>query len=146
MSNGPEEKKSHRCKATTKSGKPCQAAATEGGLYYFHANPAKASELGRIGGRRNRKFVDKNLDPLPRLDNALAEQNFFDRLIVDVYTGKLDPRTAAALGSLLNFRLRAIAATDLERQIADLKAQLPEPDLTVVGNCRTGPPHLGSMM
>jgi len=36
-----------RCKARTKAGKPCRAAATAGGLCFFHANPEKASELGR---------------------------------------------------------------------------------------------------
>lgn len=39
-----------RCKAQAKSGKRCGAAATAGGLCFFHANPNKASELGRIGG------------------------------------------------------------------------------------------------
>ncbi|MGO8807844.1 MAG: DUF5763 domain-containing protein [Candidatus Sulfotelmatobacter sp.] len=29
------------CQALTKSGKPCQAAATSGGLCFFHANPCK---------------------------------------------------------------------------------------------------------
>jgi len=42
-----------RCKANTKEGRPCRAAATEGGLCFFHANPNKAVELGRIGGRKN---------------------------------------------------------------------------------------------
>jgi hypothetical protein len=37
------------CKALAKTGKPCRAAATAGGLCFFHANPAKASELGRSG-------------------------------------------------------------------------------------------------
>jgi len=40
-----------RCQGQTKAGKPCRAAATSGGLCYFHANPNKAAELGRIGGR-----------------------------------------------------------------------------------------------
>jgi Family of unknown function (DUF5763) len=44
----------NRCQARTKSGNPCRAAATAGGLCYFHANPNKASELGQIGGRKNR--------------------------------------------------------------------------------------------
>jgi uncharacterized protein DUF5763 len=58
----------HRCKAKTKSGKPCRAAATAGGLCYFHANPDKASELGRIGGRSNRHSASEAADPLPALD------------------------------------------------------------------------------
>lgn len=46
-----------RCKATAKTGKRCGAAATEGGLCFFHANPDKAAELGRIGGRKTVIFL-----------------------------------------------------------------------------------------
>jgi hypothetical protein len=49
-----------RCKAQAKSGKPCRAAATAGGLCFFHANPDKASELGRIGGRNKRHAAGEN--------------------------------------------------------------------------------------
>jgi hypothetical protein len=76
-----------RCKAKTKSSKPCGAAATKGGLCYFHANPNKASELGRIGGRSNRHVTGENADPLPTLDNALAVRGTVDRLIADVDAG-----------------------------------------------------------
>ena len=34
-----------RCKGQNKRGEPCGAAATTGGLCFFHANPNKASEL-----------------------------------------------------------------------------------------------------
>jgi hypothetical protein len=44
-----------RCQGQTKGGKPCRAAATEGGLCFVHANPKKAAELGRVGGRKNRR-------------------------------------------------------------------------------------------
>jgi len=54
------------CKALTKKGQPCRAAATAGGLCFFHANPNKASELGRIGGRSNGKFLANNSEPLLR--------------------------------------------------------------------------------
>jgi hypothetical protein len=86
----------HRCKAKTKSGKPCRAAATAGGLCFFHANPDKASELGRIGGRSNRHAAAENTDPLPTLDNAIAVRDTVARLIEDLYAGKIHPT-----GSLL---------------------------------------------
>jgi hypothetical protein len=50
-----------RCNARAKSGKPCGAAATPGGLCFFHANSKKASELGRIGGRSNRHAAGENV-------------------------------------------------------------------------------------
>lgn len=126
MSNGLEENEAHRCKGTTKSGKPCQAAATEGGLCYFHANPDKASECGRRGGRKNRRSVENDLPPLPMLDSAFAVQNVVERLIGDVYAGKVHPRIASGLAPLLNLQLRAIEATDLEAQVAILKKRLGE--------------------
>lgn len=110
-----------RCKATAKSGKPCRAAATQGGLCFFHANPDKASELGRIGGRSNHYAAGENADPLPTLDNALAVRDMVARLIADVYGGKVHPRIAAGLAPLLSMQLRAIETTDFERRLAKLE-------------------------
>ena len=41
------KRKENCCKGRTKAGNLCRAAATAGGLCFFHANPNKASELGR---------------------------------------------------------------------------------------------------
>lgn len=117
----PTTHKANRCKAKTKSGNPCQAAATAGGLCFFHANPAKASELGRLGGRSNRHVAGENADPLPTLDNALAVRDTVARLIADVYAGKTHPRIASGLAPLLSLQLRAIETTDLEQRIAKLE-------------------------
>ena len=113
-----------RCKSLTRSGKRCRAAATEGGLCHFHANPNKASELGRIGGRSRRISTPDNPDPLPTLDNALAVRSTLARLITDVYARKLHPRIAAGLAPLLNLQLRAIEMTDLEQRLAKLEKQI----------------------
>ena len=101
------------CKGRAKSGKPCGAAATAGGLCFFHANPDKASELGRIGGRSNRHAAGENADPLPTLDNVIAVRDTVARLIADVYAGKLHPRIAAGLAPLLNLQMRAIEITEI---------------------------------
>ena len=108
-----------RCKSHNKRGEPCGAAATAGGLCYFHANPNKASELGRIGGR-NKRHAD-SADPLPRLDTVTAVRDTVNRLIEDVYAGRLAPRVASSLGPLMTLQLRAIETTDLERRIAKLE-------------------------
>ena len=110
-----------RCKARTKSGQPCRAAATAGGLCFFHANPDRASELGRIGGRSKRHGAGENVDPLPTLDNAIAVRDTVARLIADVYAGRINPRIAAGLAPLLNLQMRAIETTDLERRLARLE-------------------------
>jgi Family of unknown function (DUF5763) len=115
----------NQCRAITKSGKPCRAAATEGGLCFFHANPNKASELGQIGGRKNRHQppVDST-DPLPRLENAGDLRDLVGRLIVEVYAGKLHPRVATGLAPLINLQLRTIEATDLDRRLEKVEKRL----------------------
>jgi len=116
-----------RCKARTKNGKPCRAAATTGGLCFFHANPNKASELGRIGGRSKRRAAAESVDPLPKLDTAIAVRDAVAQLIADVYAGKLNARIAAGLAPLMSLQLNAIKTTDLERRIAEFeKKQLAE--------------------
>ena len=73
---------------------PCHAAATEGGLCFFHANPNKASELGRIGGRSKRHAAPEDCDPLPTLDTAIAVSDMVARLFADAYSGKFRPSVA----------------------------------------------------
>lgn len=87
----------NRCKALTKAGKACRASAMPGGLCFFHANPNKAAELGRIGGRRKIGSFDKNSEPLPILDNARGVRDTVARLISDIYEGKRHPSIGAGL-------------------------------------------------
>jgi general stress protein YciG len=123
-------KKDHRCKAKTKSGKSCGAAPTAGGLCFFHANPNKASELGRKGGRSNRRAAGEDADPLPTLDNAIAVRDTVARLIADVYAGRIHPRIAAGLAPLLNLQLRAIETTSLELRLVQVEKGLDKANST----------------
>jgi general stress protein YciG len=111
------------CKARTKAGKPCGAAATAGGLCFFHANPNKASELGRKGGRSKRHTAAESSDPLPPLDNAIAVRETVARLIADVLAGKVHPRVAAGLAPLLNLQMRAIETANIEQRLAKLEQE-----------------------
>jgi hypothetical protein len=112
------------CSALAKTGKPCRAAATAGGLCFFHANPKKASELGRIGGRRKRFSASEDVEPLPKLETATAVRDAVGRLIADVHSGKINPRIAANLAPLLNLQLRAIEIMDLEQRLARVEERL----------------------
>jgi hypothetical protein len=116
--------KAPRCRAKTKTGTPCRAAAMGGGLCFFHANPDKASELGRIGGRRNRHAANATADPPPALDTAMAVRDAVARLIAEVYAGTVSPRTAASLTPLLNLQMHAIETTDLEQRVAKVEKLL----------------------
>lgn len=64
------------------------------------------------------------MDPLPTLNTALAVRETVARLIADVYAGKIHPRIATSLATLLNLQLRAIETTDLARRVAELERQL----------------------
>ena len=132
-----------RCRGRTKKGKPCRAAATTGGLCFFHTNPNKAAELGRIGGRSNRRPVPASVDPLPRLDNAKAVRDTADRLIADVYSGKVEPRIASSLAPLLNLQLRAVETTDLVRRIVELEKRAAEADRAGTSNGEGEAPSRG---
>jgi hypothetical protein len=115
-----------QCKAKAKSAKRCRAAATSGGLCFFHANPDKASELGRIGGRSKGLRAAEPADPLPVLDNAVAVRDTVARLITEVHAGKVHPKVATTLAPLLNLHLRAIETTKLERRVAAIEKWLAE--------------------
>lgn len=112
-----------RCQSLTKTGRPCRAAATEGGLCFFHANPKKAVELGRVGGLKNGR-APVETDPLTNLDSAEAVRDTVARLIADVYTGKLHARTAAGLAALIHLQLRAIVITTLEQRVTKVEKLL----------------------
>ncbi|MGE5053339.1 MAG: hypothetical protein ACM3WP_04180 [Acidobacteriota bacterium] len=93
----------------------------EGGLCFFHANPDKAVELGRIGGTKNHyAFVDEDR-PLLAIESVKEVQTTLSRLIDEVYSSKLSPKTAAGLAALLNLQWRVIRSTDLEKRILRLE-------------------------
>jgi hypothetical protein len=128
-----------RCKAQTKAGKPCRAAATEGGLCFFHWNPNKASELGSIGGRSKRPSAAEPVDPLPKLETANAVREAGERLYADVIAGRLHPRIASSLAPLLSLQLRAIETTNLERRVAELEKLLPKAENGSAGHSPAPP-------
>ena len=126
----PNKNSDRHCKAITKDGKRCRAAATPGGLCFFHSNPNKASELGRIGGRSKgggTRAVGQS-EPLPTLITVAAVLDAVARLITDVHAGRLHPKVAASLGPLLNLQLRVIETTELERRIARIETSLSKAD------------------
>ena len=114
------------CKGKTKKGTRCRAAATEGGLCFFHANPNKAAELGRVGGRRGHHPLGAGAEPPRDLKSLQGVRDAVNRLIEDVYAGKISPRVAASVTPLLALQLRAIRETDLEMRITRLERSQTE--------------------
>ena len=94
-------------------------------MCFFHANPNKAVELGRIGGKKN-GHLRVGLDPLPGLDNAMAIRDTVARLIADVYAGKLHLRIAAGLAPLMYLQLRVLEKMEIEKRLGRLERQMRE--------------------
>ena len=108
------------CTAKTKTGAPCGAPATEGGLCYFHSNPEKVRELGRAGGRKNRHCA-LEAPTLPAEMNAAGVRDILAQAMVDVRQKTLSPNAASALAQLSNALLRVMPFTELEKRIAELE-------------------------
>ena len=96
-----------RCQAGTKDGRACRAPAMAGGLCYFHANPNKASELGRIGGRKNRRMTEDSAAALLCLETATELRETVGRLIADTLSGKCNPRFASGPSTAAEFTAKS---------------------------------------
>ena len=62
--------------------------------------------------------------PFLRLDKVSAVQDAVEKLIADVYAGKLPPRVAAGLAPLLNLQFRIVEETNLERRLEKVEKLL----------------------
>lgn len=108
------------CKATTREGKPCRAAAGEGGLCFLHANPDRVKDLGRAGGRKNGHLNVIEIDVPTRMTvNDLNELT--SKTIKAVMNGDLKPSQADSVAKLLSLQRQNIASGELEDRIAALE-------------------------
>jgi hypothetical protein len=82
-----------RCKGVTRSGEACTAWAMEGGLCYFHANPDKAAELGRNGGRRRKHTYEQATEPVAPPESAADVRRMLAETMAEVKAGRMDPRS-----------------------------------------------------
>lgn len=99
-----------RCQAKTKARKPCRARPMSGGLCFFHANPKMASDLGGRGGstRKRQPASVELVAPLPTLDSKTALRELNQRMIKEVYSGRLDPYRARCTMSLLSLQAQLL--------------------------------------
>ena len=96
-----------RCKGVTKNGTPCTAWAMEGGLCYFHANPDKAAELGRNGGRRRRSIYEQSTEHIAPPESAADVRRMLAETMAEVKAGRMDPKVANTLTNVATVLLRA---------------------------------------
>jgi hypothetical protein len=78
-------------------------------LCFFHAHPEKAAELGRHGGKGNRRWKEADAD-LPQLDLKKIEdvRELLAETIRRVRLGPFDLRAANAIGYLAGTLLKAL--------------------------------------
>jgi len=61
----------------------------EGGLCYFHANPDKAAELGRNGGRRRKHTYQKATEQIAPPESAADVKRMLAETMAEVKAGKM---------------------------------------------------------
>jgi hypothetical protein len=98
----------------------------EGGLCYFHANPDKASELGKRGGRA--KGPTASLGDAEYVARPLKSADDVTRLLADTIndlrSGAIDSRLANTVGFLAARMLKAFQQGEIEGRLRAMETVL----------------------
>src|SRR5215467_5878407 len=106
----PSKAAKKRCQGVTKNGAACTAWAMEGGLCYFHANPDKAAELGRKGGRRHQRTCEQSTEHISPPESAADVRRMLAETMAEVKAGRMDPEVANTAAYVATVLLRAYEA------------------------------------
>ena len=111
------------CRAVTKKGSPCKAAAGPHGLCPMHEDPERAKTLGSLGGQQNRRTsIDLQI---PEGSLAMADlRNLTETALRKLLAGELSAKDASAVSQLCNLLLKMHPTTTLEAEVARLQQQL----------------------
>jgi hypothetical protein len=103
-----QKEATRRCGATTKSGQPCRAPATNSGFCYIHSQLGRAAEIGRLGGRKNRHLSSEREGRIMKVpQNSEDGTRLLAETIARVKAGLIDPEIGRVLGSLASILLKA---------------------------------------
>ena len=117
-----------QCKATASSGEPCRAKPHKEGLCFFHSDPKKAAELGRKGGRRRAVYSPDGLKEFAAPRSAADLRDLLAQSIIEIRSGKLDPKLANSISYLGAGFLRALEVSDLETRLQTLEERTENDD------------------
>src|SRR5262249_37334963 len=107
------------------NGQQCRARALSGQKYCaLHSSPGKAAELGSKGGRRRTVYKLDDLKPCEPPKSAADLRDLLGQSIVEIRTGKMDPRMANALGYIGACYLRALEVADIESRLEKMELQI----------------------
>ena len=111
-----------KCRAKNKAGQPCGAPAVgETDRCLMHSG--KAAELGSKGGRRRSVFSPEQLKDFAPPNSAADLRALLAESIIEIRSGKLDPKLANSISYLGIGFLRALEVSDIERRLAALEVQ-----------------------
>ena len=114
-----------RCRAKTKAGRQCGAPAIKGGqLCSLHADPDRAGQLGRQGGRRNRRVYQTDEKEVATPRSASDVKEMLAEVMAEIRAGKMDPKLGTTLGYLGTSLLKAFETSDFEQRLERLKNAL----------------------
>ena len=101
------------------------AAAMEGSLYcVLHSDPQRAAELGRMGGRQNRHYIETDDVVISPPSNPQEIKSLLSQAMADVRSRKLDPRIASTLTYMAGALLKAFETTEVHERLARLEADM----------------------
>src|SRR5271165_1981542 len=90
-----------KCQATTKASRPCAAPTVRGGNYCaLHADLERAAQLGRKGGKKNRRVYEANERKIAAPQNACDVKNLLAEVMAEIRAGRMDPKLGTTLGYL----------------------------------------------
>jgi len=117
------------CNATTKKGNPCRARPTANGFCLFHSTPMKAAELGRIGGKQNRKMASAST--MPRLESAASAYDRLNLIFNDLMNDVIKPPKANAAIKVTALQVQLLDKKGMEEQIERMEKDIEELNLIV---------------
>lgn len=116
-----------KCHGMNGAGKPCGAPAV-GGTNRCVMHSGRAAELGSRGGRRRAVYSPESLKDFAAPKSAADLRDLLAQSIIEIRTGKLDPKLANSISYLGTGFLRALEVSDLEGRLAVLEGQRERDD------------------
>jgi hypothetical protein len=118
-----------QCQKKKRDGAQCRARARSGHKYCaLHAEPGKAAELGSKGGRRRAVYSPDALKEFTAPRSAADLRDLLAQSIIEIRTGKLDPKLANSISYLGAGFLRALEVSDLEARLLALETSAENGD------------------
>ena len=107
-----------QCEHKKRDGKRCGARALTGqNRCAIHAHPGRAAELGSKGGRRRAMYSATDLREFAAPKTAADLRDLLAESIIEIRSGRLDPKIANALGYLGASYLRAVEVSDVQERL-----------------------------